>query len=189
MLAGIRRGPSLSFRPRPAGRIPQASGAAGGDRARARNSAEPRLLPVDTAGGIQGLYRAAFGGGAYFGAERAAFHAGGGGKADRPRPRKRARNQPHPPSAYGRVADLQDRPLPRQGNRAESLGAALCQLDLRAAMGKPQRRSRADNGGGGGGSRHARRLLRPFRRAARHGAEPYPATAHDADDGSAGHAG
>ncbi len=54
-------------------------------------------------------------------------------------------------------------------------GAALCERAVRAAVELRPRRSRADHRRRDGGRRGPRRLLRPFRRAARHGAEPHPA--------------
>ena len=71
-----------------------------------------------------------------------------------------------------RVAHLPHRPLPRQGERAEPPGHALRQHLPRAAVEQPLGRPRADHRLGVARRRRARLLLRPLRRAARHGAEP-----------------
>ena len=88
--------------------------------------------------------------------------------------------------AFQGSADLPHRPLPRQGNGAEPDGAALRQRDLRAAVAGAVYQERADHGGGNGRRRQPRGLLRPDRRAARHGAEPLAATAVHRRDGAAG---
>ena len=78
------------------------------------------------------------------------------------------------PPAQGadRRADLPDRPLPGQGDRAEPAGLPLRQRDLRAHLEPPLHRQRPDHGRGDGGRGAARPLLRPRGRAAGHGAEP-----------------
>ena len=115
--------------------------------------------------------------------------ARGAGEADRPRPRLGARDQRPGRRGVQRGADLPHRPLPRQGDGAEPAGAALRQHDLRAAVECRRDRPRADHGGRDGRRRAARRLLRPLRRAARHGAEPHAAAAVPDRDGAAGVAG
>ena len=89
-------------------------------------------------------------------------------------------------AVFSETADLPHRPLPRQGDGAEPAGAALRQHDLRAAVERRRDRPRADHGGGDGRGGTARRLLRPLRRAARHGAEPHAAVAVPGGDGAAG---
>ena len=84
-----------------------------------------------------------------------------------------------------RAADLPHRPLSRQGDGAEPAGAALRQLDLRAAVERRRDRPRADHGRRDRGRGRPRRLLRPLRRAARHGAEPPAAAPLPAGDGAA----
>ena len=85
-----------------------------------------------------------------------------------------------------RTADLSHRPLPRQGGRAESHGAALRQRAVRAAVAARTRQPRADHRGRGARRRAPRPVLRQDRRAARHGAEPSAAAALHHGDGAAG---
>ena len=76
-----------------------------------------------------------------------------------------------------RGADLPHRPLPRQRDGAEPAGAALRQCAVRAAVERRPYRPRPDHRRRDPRRRGARRLLRQFRRAARHGAEPHDAAA------------
>ena len=99
--------------------------------------------------------------------------------------RQRLRDQRRDRRGVRRAADLPDRSLPRQGDRPEHPGPALRQQHLRAAVQPEIRRPRADHGGRGRRRRHAGRLLRAGRRAARHGAEPHAAAAVAGGDGAA----
>ena len=78
--------------------------------------------------------------------------------------------------ALRREPDLPHRPLPGQGDGAEHPGLPLRQRPVRADLGPPLHRPRADHRGRDGRRRAPRRLLRPGRGPARHGAEP-PAAA------------
>ena len=114
--------------------------------------------------------------------QRASVYPGRGRKADRIRSRERVRNQRRTRAPFRREPDFQNRSLPRQGDGREPDGVAIRQRDLRTYLDGALRRSRADNRRRGRGRRHARRLLRSRRRAARHGAEPSAANAlHDRD--------
>ena len=84
-----------------------------------------------------------------------------------------------------RAEHLPHRPLSRQGDGAEPDGAALRQRAVRAAVEHRAYRPRADHGGRDARRRGARRLLRPVRRAARHGAEPHAAAPLSGRDGAA----
>ena len=156
------------------GRLP----AARGSGARRR---DPRVLPVDVAGAVHHHLRQPVGR-----ASRRQALARRPRKAARPRSRVREGDQRCGRQALRGIADLSDRPLSRQGNRAEPDGAALRQPDLRAAVAGAEHPQRADHGGGDGGRRQSRGLLRPYRRAARHGAEPPVAAAVHRRDGAAG---
>ena len=79
-------------------------------------------------------------------------------------------------TAFDEIADLPYRPLPRQGNRPEHSGDALCQRDLRADLEPSLRGPCADYRGrtcGHGGSSGS--ILRHRRRHPRHASEPYDA--------------
>ena len=81
--------------------------------------------------------------------------------------------------------DLPDRPLPRQGDRAEHPGDAVRQRDVRADLELQLRRPRADHHGRGHRHRRPGRLLRRHRRRPRRDPEP-PAPADGAGrDGGA----
>ncbi len=73
------------------------------------------------------------------------------------RPGQRPRDQRHARQGLRRAPDLPDRPLPRQGDRAEPDGRPVRQLDLRAALEPEVHRPCPDHGGRGGGGRHPRR--------------------------------
>ena len=88
-------------------------------------------------------------------------------------------------AAFRRGAGLPHRPLPGQAGGAEPDGAALRQRAVRAAVAAREHRQHPDHAGRGHRRGHARRLLRPHRRAARHGAEPCAAAADDDRDGAA----
>ncbi len=103
-------------------------------------------------------------------------------EAVRPRPRLGARAEHRNPENAGRAADLPDRPLPRQGDRAEPDGLPVRQQHLRAHLESQLHRPRADHRRGNAGRRAARRLLRDIGHAARHGAQsPLPAGVADRD--------
>ena len=107
-------------------------------------------------------------------------------EAVRPRPRVGAAPEQRAAVGVRGAADLPHRPLPRQGDGPEHVGAALRQRHLRAGLEPLVRGPRADHGVGGGRARGPRGLLRQRRRAARPDPEP-PAAAADAHvDGAAG---
>ena len=118
------------------------------------------------------------------GPERAA-RARGAGKAARPRPRQRTGDQRVVRRRVQRTAGPAHRPLPGQAVGAEPVGAALRQCAVRAVVAAREHLQHPDHAGRGAGRRHARRLLRPHRRAARHGPEPRAAAADDDRDGAA----
>ncbi len=86
---------------------------------------------------------------------------------------------------FERAPDLPDRPLPRQRDRAEPDGAQVRQRPVRAAVERRPCRPRADYGRRKHRGGRARRLLRPHRGAARHGAEPPVAIALPGRHGAA----
>jgi hypothetical protein len=86
-----------------------------------------------------------------------------------------------------RGAGAAHRPLPGQAGGAEPDGAALRQRAVRAAVAAREHRQHPDHAGREHRRGHARRLLRPHRRAARHGPEPRAAAADDDRDGAAVH--
>ncbi len=141
----------------------------------------PRVLSRDLAGSVHEYLRQPLVGG-----PRRREFARRARKAAGPRSGLRAGDQHGGRQAFQRSADLPDRPLPRQGNRAEPDGAALRQSDFRAAVAGAVYQERADHGGGNGGRGQPRGFLRQDRRAARHGAEPLAATAVHRRDGAAG---
>ena len=79
-----------------------------------------------------------------------------------------------------------DRPLPRQGDRAEHPGAALRQQPVRADLERQLRRPRADHDGRGHRDRRPGRLLRRHRRRPRRDPEPPDAADGAGRDGGAG---
>ena len=93
-----------------------------------------------------------------------------------------------PPGALGlrRAAGLPHRPLPGQGDGPEPAGVPLRQRHVRAAVEPQLYRPRPDHRRRGPRHRHARRLLRQRRRAARPGPEPHAAAALPRGDGAAG---
>ncbi len=137
-----------------------------GARRRRRRADVARLLPVDGARVLLGDRRARSARRAsrtHEDARRAGDHreavrdlAGGGARAQRR-------------GAFGvrRAPGLPDRPLPRQGDRAEHARVPLRQRHVRAALEPQLHRQRADHRGRGHRDRQPRRLLRPRRRAAR----------------------
>lgn len=163
--------------------------AAAGDCGRAgrqpRYGWQPRVLPVHPAGPVP-AGRAA--------AERArpdpgdaGFVAPGGDReAVRARPAERAGTEPRGRVGLPARGGLPDRPLPGQGDRAEHVGAALRQRDVRAGLEQPLRRPRADHHGRGHRHRRPRRVLRRHRRRARRDPEPPAPTARADCDGGAG---
>ncbi len=82
-------------------------------------------------------------------------------------------------------SDLPDRSLPREGDGPEPAGVPLRQRHVRAAVEPQLRRQRADHRVRGPRDRHARRLLRRRRRAARPRPEPHAAAAVPAVHGAA----
>ena len=119
-------------------------------------------------------------------AARDARSARGAGEAAGPGPRLGRRHQSEGRRDLPENADLPHRSLPRQGDGAEPDGAALRQRAVRAAVAPRPHQPRADHGGRAARRRGARRVLRPDRRAARHGAEPPAAAAVHHGDGAAG---
>ena len=107
------------------------------------------------------------------------------GKADRQGRRERRGDQRRDRRGVPGEPHFPHRPLSRQGNGAEPDGAALRQRPVRAAVEQRAYRSRADHRRRDARRRRPRRLLRQFRRAARHGAEPYAAIAVPGRDGAA----
>ncbi len=101
--------------------------------------------------------------------------ARGGARAEPPRARD-LRREP----------GLPHRPLPRQGDRPEHDGVPLRQRHVRAAVEPQLHRQRADHRRRGSRHRHARRLLRRGRRAARPDPEPHAAAALPRRDGATG---
>ena len=106
-------------------------------------------------------------------------------EAARPRPGERAGDQPRRALGVRRGAGLPHRPLPRQALGAEPDGAALRQRAVRAALAARVHRQHPDHDRRDARRRHARRLLQPHRRAARHDPEPRAAAADDGGDGAA----
>ena len=106
-------------------------------------------------------------------------------EAARPRPGERAADQPRRPLGVRRGAGIPHRPLPRQAGGAEPDGAALRQRPVRAALAARVHRQHPDHARRIDRRRHARRLLQPHRRAARHDPEPRAAAADDGHDGAA----
>ncbi len=114
--------------------------------------------------------------------------ARGARKAARPRPGQRAGDQPR-----GALASFTEQQALRidhylgkpavQNLMALRFGNAL----VRAAVASREHRQHPDHAGRGHRRRHARRLLRPHRRAARHDPEPCAAAADDDRDGAARH--
>ena len=102
-----------------------------------------------------------------------------------PRPGLGAEDQRGRRQRLRRAADLPHRPLPGQGAGAEPAGAALRQRPVGAAVEPHLGAQRADHHRRAAGRGNARRLLRPHRRAARHGAEPPAAAAVHRGDGAA----
>ena len=86
-------------------------------------------------------------------------------EAARPRPGERAAHQPRRPLGVQRGAGIPHRPLPRQAGGAEPDGAALRQRPVRAALAARVHRQHPDHARRIDRRRHARRLLRPHRRA------------------------
>ena len=84
-----------------------------------------------------------------------------------------------------RGAGAAHRPLPGQAGGAEPDGAALRQCAVRAAVAAREHRQHPDHARREHRRGHARRLLRPHRRAARHDPEPRAAAADDDRDGAA----
>ncbi len=74
---------------------------------------------------------------------------------------------------WRRIADLPDRPLPRQGDGAEPPRLPLLQRHLRAALEQEPRRPHPVHGRRDGRRRGPRQILRPDRRPARHDPEPH----------------
>ena len=93
-------------------------------------------------------------------------------EALRARSRERPGTERGPPPGVRRVADLPDRPLPRQGNRPEHPGLPVRQRHRRAHLEPALRRQRADHGGRGDRHRGQGRVLRADGGAARHGEHP-----------------
>ena len=111
--------------------------------------------------------------------------AGGRREAVRARPGLGARAERDAGRGVPAGDGLPDRPLPRQGDRAEHPGDALRQRDVRAAVEQQLRRPRADHDGRGRRHRRPGRLLRRHRRRPRRDPEP-PAPADGAGrDGGA----
>ncbi len=159
------------------GVAPAARAAQGRRRQRGRH---PRLLPRRRARALRHHLRAPRRGGP---GDRALARRAG--EADGLRPRHRAPRQRGRRPGLRRVQHLPHRPLPRQGERAEPARHALRQHLPRAAVEQPLGRPRADHGRRVAGRGGARLLLRPLRRAARHGAEPPPPAALPRGDGAA----
>ena len=111
--------------------------------------------------------------------------AGDPREAVRPRLRLGGRAQRDAPPGVRRLADLPDRPLPRQGGGPEHPRAALRERPLRAALEPQQRRVRPDRRPGDPLDRPPRRLLRGNRRLPRHGRHPPAAAAQLHRDGAA----
>ena len=111
--------------------------------------------------------------------------AAGGGKAVRHRSRFGKGAEQRIAQARRRARDLPDRSLSRQGDGAEHPGAAFRQRHVRADLEPQPYRPRADHGRRTTRRRPSRQLLRPDRRAARHGAEPSVSTAVAGRDGAA----
>ena len=95
------------------------------------------------------------------------------------------RDQPRRPLGVQRGAGVPHRPLPRQAGGAEPDRAALRQRPVRAALAARVHRQHPDHARRIDRRRHARRLLQPHRRAARHDPEPRAAAADDGGDGAA----
>ena len=115
----------------------------------------------------------------------AARRPGGDREAVRDRRADRGAARRDRARALRRAAGLPDRPLPRQGHRAERAGAALRQRGLRADLEPHLGRPRADHGGRDARRRHPRQLLRERRRDPGHPAEPRAAGAGAGPDGAA----
>ncbi len=147
-------------RPVPAGRLGRARRAAAlrRDRLRGRRRRErrprparqarrgaatrrqPRLLPRGPAARVPDDRR-----GARQAARRARLDTARRREALRPRPRIGEAADGDPARVLPRGGDLPDRPLPRQGDRAEHAGAPLRERDLRADLEPPVHRPRADH--------------------------------------------
>src|SRR5579871_6134837 len=117
---------------------------------------------------------------------RACWRAGGGMAAPHRRKTVRLRSaigvraQQKTAGLLCRRSDLPHRSLSRQRDRAEHHGAALCQRHVRADLESPPYRSRANHRRRDGFGGEPRQALRPYRRAARHGAQsPVPAPGAD----------
>ncbi len=111
--------------------------------------------------------------------------AAGGGEAVRHRSRIGQAPQRRTAQADGRASDLPDRSLSRQGDGAEHPGAALRQRHVRADLESQPHRPHPDHRRREARRRPPRQLLRPDRRAARHGAEPSVPAVVAGDDGAA----
>ena len=140
-----------------------------------RDGGQPHLLPGRPTGRVRDRGRGA----------RRASCARGLGQADRREavrlgPRVGARAERARPALVLRGRDLPDRPLPRQGDRPEHAGAAVCERHLRADLEPPVRRPRPDHRRRVDGHRGPRRLLRARGCDPRHLPEP-PAPAARAD--------
>ena len=86
-----------------------------------------------------------------------------------------ARAERDAPQRLRRVADLPDRPLPRQGGGAEHPRAAVRERHVRAGLEPRPHRPRPDRRSGDALDRHAGELLRAHRRLPRHGRDaPVP---------------
>ena len=144
---------------------------------------QPRLLPVDRAVVLPGDRRQARR--ARPRQARGVGRARGDREADRHQPGRGARAEPRGARGAGRVAGLPDRPLPRQGDRAEHAGVPVRERDVRADLEPQLHRLRADHRGRGHRDRLARGLLRHLGRAARPGAEPHAPAAVPALHGAA----
>ncbi len=154
-------------------------------RPRGGGRVQPGLLPVDGPTLLRADRQAA-------GRSRAR-QAPGGGRARGDREavrhaawRRGARSESPGPVRARRVADLPDRPLPREGDGPERPGVPVRERHVRADLEPQLHRLRPDHGGRGHGDRPAGRVLRRRGRAARPRAEPHAPAAQPAVHGAAG---
>ena len=169
------RGPPLPrhHRHRARGRLARA-----GREARRRRP-DPRLLPRHRAGPVRAGQPAARR--ARTGHRELAARPR---EADRSRPGLGTRDQRRGGGGVRGAPDLPDRPLPRQGERAEPARDPVRQHLPRAAVERQLHRPRADHGVGVDRRRQPGRLLRRVRGPARHGPEPSAAAALPGGDGA-----
>ena len=143
------------------------------------------VLPLDRAGVLRRHHRGDQG--ERPAPPRARRGARGDREAVRHRPRIGARAPGGRALGLPRAPGLPDRSLPGQGDGPERDGVPVRELHVRAGLEPQLHRPHPDHRGGGHRHRHARRLLRLRRRAARPRAEPHAAAADAGVHGAADH--